>query len=106
MRHIRFVPVRSLVAVALLAGSTGAMAQSTTSERSSWIPGTHEGYVGFNAGVSDFTNACIAGYPCDDRDVGFKVYAGGQLYRMLGLEAGYVNFGSAERAGGVQRAQG
>jgi OmpA-OmpF porin, OOP family len=95
---------------ALLQAAVPAFAQTTTTSGTpgrSWLPLTSYGYVGGNAGWSDYKDAsCSAGFGCDRDDLGFKLYTGGQLWRWVGLELSYVHVGRAEVNGGKLRAQG
>ena len=118
----------SLAAALTLVVSVGARAQSTDSEprRSSdygneysrWdddsanrpnslLPFTSYGYVGASIGEShlDLGN-CAPGLTCDNQGDAYKVFAGGKLSRIVGLELGYVNLGNADRSGGQIEAQG
>jgi OOP family OmpA-OmpF porin len=52
-------------------------------------------YVGLSVGGSHFTDVCVAGFACDDRDTEFSLFGGYQFNRYLALEAGYRDFGSA-----------
>lgn len=63
-------------------------------------------YIGASVGRSDYDLNCFSGFSCDQKDTGFKVFAGGKLYNALGLELSYVNLGRADIAGGRARAQG
>lgn len=102
MNSRRSLP-QSLGLIALL-GTSSAMADDTAH---SLIPLTSSGYVGINAGVSDFgLPGCVAGASCDDTDIGFKVYTGGMVSKMLGAELSYVDLGRLDRNGGDVRAKG
>lgn len=105
------------VAAAALAAAVAlpATAQTTTNSNPSarvtdtWrMPYQRDfwNYIGATVGRSDYDLNCVSGYGCDQKDTGFKIYAGGKLYNVLGLELGYVNLGRAEIAGGRARAQG
>lgn len=72
----------------------------------SWIPYTSYGYVGINAGQSNFPGNCNSGYECNEDNIGFKLYTGGQLWKLVGLEVGYINMGKAESSGGSIKAHG
>jgi OmpA-OmpF porin, OOP family len=105
----------SLVGAVALAASGLAAAQSmddgrwsdTASERpKSLIPLTSYGYVGLNLGQSVYDLNCSPGFSCDDKpDVAGKLYTGGKLNRMFGLELAYVNLGKADANGGSTEAQ-
>lgn len=87
------------VAVLGLAASTLASAQTTYYRP--W-QGNFWGYVGASAGESKFRTECdrILITECDKKDTGFKVYAGGKLSEVLGLEVGYTDFGTIRASGG------
>ncbi len=85
----------------------GRWSDADTSRPSSLIPLTSYGYVGINGGISDFgLPGCRAGASCDETDIGFKVYAGGQFSRIFGVELSYVDLGRLDRNGGDVRAKG
>ncbi len=108
--------VRLLVAGVALGAALSAQAQTTTTtttggggldpNRSSWIPYTHSGYIGLNAGRSDFSNGCVAGFRCDEKDTMGKIYLGGYFTPNFGAEIGYTDMGDAQMAGGRTSAQG
>jgi opacity protein-like surface antigen len=70
------------------------------------LPFTSYGYVGLNLGTSRWDGPCATGFECDDSKFAGKIYTGGLISRMVGLELGYINFGSPNRSGGEYRAQG
>ena len=73
----------------------------------SLLPYTRRGYVGINLGQADFKNGCGAGgFACDRPDASVSLYTGGLFNDWFGMELGYMNTGSASRAGGRTRAQG
>ena len=63
-------------------------------------------YIGACVDRSDYDLNGFSGYNGDQKDTGFKVFAGGKLYNALGPELAYVNLGRADVAGGTARAQG
>jgi opacity protein-like surface antigen len=86
----------------LSAGSALAQAQQPQQYGVPWR-GDFWGYVGASGGESKFRAECnrtITQFECDRKDTGFKVYAGGQLSQILGLEIGYTDFGRIRTAGG------
>jgi OmpA-OmpF porin, OOP family len=87
------------VAVLGLAASTLASAQTTYYRP--W-QGNFWGYVGASAGESKFKTECdrLLITECDKKDTGFKIYAGGKLSEVLGLEVGYTDFGTIRASGG------
>ena len=104
----------SIALAALLgAASVPVAAQTTTTATTSVTDQWHMpyqqdfwNYIGATVGSSDYDVDCVAGFSCDRRDVGFKVFAGGKLYNVLGLELGYVHLGSGDIAGGHTTAHG
>lgn len=73
---------------------------------SSLLPYTTHGYVGLNAGVSDYRGGCSGAFGCDDTDQAFKVYTGGLINQWIGAEFGYLHLGKVDRNGGSTRAHG
>jgi OmpA-OmpF porin, OOP family len=61
-------------------------------------------YLGGSVGGSEYRNACdgtaALGVGCDEKDVGWRGFAGWQFNRYIGLELGYANLGKAEASGG------
>lgn len=68
--------------------------------------GGRSGYVGLSLGASDYDVNCGGGGPCDEPDVGGKVFTGGMFDRFFGLELAYLNLGWTERGAARSRAQG
>ena len=87
-----------------LAASSLASAQTAT-YRAPWDSGFW-GYVGASAGESKFKSECdrLLVTACDRKDTGFKVYAGGRMTEVLGLEVGYTDFGRIQASGGQTEA--
>ena len=72
---------------------------------SMYTPGT--GYVGLNVGRSHFTlGNGLGGFPSDNNDTAYSLYAGSTFNNNFGLEFGYNDFGRITRAGGTTRAEG
>ena len=96
----------TVLAVAALAAVTGAQAQSSSSSNYSFYsPGA--GYVGFNAGRSDFSLSNGTGiFASDKHDTAYNIYAGSYFSSNFGLELGYTDFGNVSRAGGNTKAKG
>jgi OOP family OmpA-OmpF porin len=94
---------RMLTAVTTLGllASGSALAQSTYA--TPWR-GDFWGYIGASGGESKFRTDCRNGvtrfFECDKRDTGFKVYAGGKMNDVFGLEVGYTDFGRIRASGG------
>lgn len=109
MTRFKFKNLVLALSLGALTGALGSAAQAQTRDdppARSFIPFTSFGYVGANVGQSDFSRDCFPGFGCDQKDVGFKIYTGGQLWKILGLELAYINMGKAEVNGGPLRAQG
>jgi OmpA-OmpF porin, OOP family len=85
------------LAILGLAASGTAFAQSDY--RAPWR-GEFWGYIGAAAGESKFDSECSSLFDCDRKDTGFKVYAGGKMNEVLGLEVGYTDFGRIRTLGG------
>jgi opacity protein-like surface antigen len=94
-----------LIATALAAlgfMAAGSAAAQTPDNRAPWR-GDFWGYIGANAGESKYRSDCnrtITLFECDTKDTGWKVYAGGKMNEMLGLEVGYTDFGRIRTNGG------
>jgi OmpA-OmpF porin, OOP family len=98
-----------LLISSLLALPVCAVAQTTSSgetEGRGWIPGTTHGYLGISAGEADYDTSCVNGFNCDHKDAGFKLYTGGRVWNIIGVELSYINLGKTERGGGETKAQG
>jgi opacity protein-like surface antigen len=99
-------PIRCLSSIIVVFGASYGFADVDT-QNYSWIPYTDYGYVGANIGRSDYkSGSCAPHYSCDDSDLGYKIYTGGQISRIIGIEVGYVNIGDFDRNGGHKRGQG
>ena len=81
--------------------ATPALAQSDY--RAPWR-GDFWGYVGANAGQSKFKTDCHEFFNCDKKDTAFRVYAGGRMNEIFGLEVGYTDFGKISASGGETEA--
>ena len=87
----RIIPA-ALIALGL-AASGSALAQERYN--TPWR-GDFWGYIGASGGESKFRSDCnrtITQFECDRKDTGFKIYAGGKLSEIIGLELGYTDFG-------------
>jgi OOP family OmpA-OmpF porin len=109
LRRARFAAVPALAACAVLA-LPAAHAQSTTSSTytpsyatsaSNWAPWGPGGYIGLNAGRSDYS---LGGG--DDKDNFGRLSLGAMVNPNFGYEIGYVDFGNVDRAGGNTKARG
>ena len=86
-----------------LAATGSALAQSDTH-----VPwrGDFWGGLGIAGGASKFHSACANTnvFKCDHRDSAYRVWADGQINRILGLEIGYTDFGRVSASGGETKA--
>jgi OOP family OmpA-OmpF porin len=88
--------VTGIAALGVLA-SGGAFAQATPWQGDFW------GYIGVSGGQTKFRDECsrtITQFECDSKDSGWKVYAGGQIGPVFGVEVGYTDFGRIRSLGG------
>ena len=91
-----------IVAVASLTVVAGAHAQADTSTY-----GFGKGYIGLNAGQSDYSLGNGTGlYGSTNRVTAYSITGGSYFNNNLGLEIGYTDFGNISRAGGTTRAEG
>lgn len=81
-----------------IAASGSALAQ--TSDYRSPMHKDFWGYIGASAGQSKFEAECSSLFSCDRKDTGYKIYGGGNINGMLGLELGYTDFGKIRTGGG------
>lgn len=104
--HVAAGLLVALFASASMAQSS-ASANTSVSSRSSWLPYTHDGYIGIDAGRSSFQNYCGAGaFGCDRSDQSARIVLGGYFNPNFGAEIGYADFGDMRRAGGITSARG
>jgi hypothetical protein len=69
-------------------------------KRCSIIPFTTHGYVGASLGESKYDINCASGFSCDRKGTGFKIFTGGRVRDIIGLEVSVLEMGKAVRAGG------
>lgn len=98
--------VAAALALAPLTAQAQLRASSTDGDGRSWIPYTSQGYIGGNIGQSNWDANCQGPNNCNEDHLGFKVYTGGNLWRLVGVELGYINMGKAESSGGSIKAHG
>lgn len=77
---------------------------ASTANSYSLLPGTTRGYIAASAGRPEFDAGCF--FSCEDPDIGFKVVTGGAWSEVVGLEVGYLYFGTGDRNGGETEAHG
>ena len=99
----------AIAVAAALASGMNAQAQtssSTSSGNGSWYAPSG-GYIGLNAGQSNFRQGCGTGlFSCGDKDDAFSVYGGTMLNPNFGVELGYLDMGNIGRGGGSTEARG
>lgn len=107
MKKLNRVMTGLLVAAASMTFAAGVQAQSSMSgnQSSMYVPGS--GYVGLSVGKSDFAlNNGIGIFSSDQGDTSYGVQAGGYFNNNFGIELGYTDFGTVNRAGGSTTADG
>jgi opacity protein-like surface antigen len=93
--------ISTLATLGMIA-SGAALAQQNAPWR-----GDFWGYLGASGGQSKYRSECnrtITLFECDTKDTGFKVYAGGRMNEVLGIEIGYTSFGKIHVLGGETEA--
>ena len=96
--------IRTMTAVAALGL---AVAGAASAQYNAPWRGDFWGYVGASGGESKFRTECnrtITQFQCDRKDTGYKVYAGGRVSEILGLEVGYTDFGRIRAGDGEVKA--
>ncbi len=117
MKKISRVLSAVAVGATVLVGSLSAQAQTSTTTttntsasssmgRGPWYAPAG-GYIGLNAGQSNFRQGCGTGlFSCGDKDDVYSLYGGSMFNNNFGLEVGYIDFGSIGRGGGSTEARG
>src|SRR5215831_12663252 len=83
-----------------------ALASGSAFAQTDWSsPFAKGSYVGAAAGASRFRTDCAPFFSCDRKDTGWKLYVGGRMNEVLGLEIGYTDLGRVSAAGGDTKAQ-
>ena len=88
------------------ANQNAPVGNADATQKRSWLPLTSNGYVGISGGQVNYDLNCVSGYSCDDTTTGFKLFTGGKLWNVVGLELSYLELGKGHRAGGDIRARG
>lgn len=101
----------TFAASSLLAGLAVALpaAGQTTADDRAWRMPYQSGFwghAGISAGRSELDVDCPSGISCDTKDTLLRAYAGGRFNNALGLEAGLIDFGEWDIAGGKADAWG
>lgn len=102
---------RLALAVTLALAATAVQAQTASSRTKPQTyaqpyEGRYWSYGGASIGRSDYDFGCTAGFGCDTRETGLKLFAGGRSSEHFGLEVSYVYLGEGNRGGGDTWAQG
>src|SRR5688572_4868760 len=87
---------------ALALGAVTPSQAQTQAAPTGWMGGTLDTnlYIGGNVGQSRYRNTCDGvPIPCDDKDTGFRVFAGYKFHRNLAVETGYFDLGKASASG-------
>lgn len=85
--------------------AAGAQAQGMTNRTGSMLaPGAS--YIDLNAGTSDFSLNDVPNWSSDNNDTAYSAHIGSYFNENLGMELGYTDFGTIQRAGGSTRARG
>jgi len=68
-----------------------------------WNPANAQWYAGASLGQSKMKDASsqLVGTSFEDTDTAFKVYGGYQFHRNVGVEFGYINFGTFKGSGSI-----
>lgn len=111
MKKLNRVMTGLLVAAASMTFAASVQAQSSMSgnQSSMYVPGS--GYVGLSVGKSDFAlddgiGILGSNFGSDQRDTSYGIQAGGYFNNNFGIELGYTDFGTVNRAGGSTTADG
>lgn len=104
-----FTPLKTILLAASvsLVLASAASAQTASSTTGSSMYGMGKGYIGFNAGETDFgLNNGTGLFSNERKSTAYNLYAGTYFNNNLGVELGYVNFGTVSRGGGTSKAEG
>ena len=103
MKKLSPTLTRLLIAAAVCTVAMGAQAQSSMSKI--YAPGSS--YVELGIGKSDYLlGNGIGVFDSDQGDTSYSVRGGSFFNNNVGMEVGYANFGTINRAGGTTKAQG
>ncbi len=95
-----------LAVAASFALAAGAQAQSTNNKTYSSMVGAGGSYFDLNAGQSDFAQDNVAPWDSSNTDTSYSAHIGSYFNDNVGMEIGYTDFGTVNRAGGSTRARG
>lgn len=107
MKKIHSTAARLLLAATALMLTVGVHAQSSTTDKNAPAYGAGGGYIDIGIGQSDFSLGNGIGiFGSDQGDKSYSVRAGSYFSANFGMELGYTDFGSVNRAGGRTKADG
>ena len=99
--------IKLIVAAATLTAALGVQAQSSTPNNFSSVRAPGSGYIGLSVGKSDYSlDNGIDVFESDQGDTSYGIQLGNYFSTNFGVELGYTNFGSVNRAGGTTKADG
>ena len=107
MKKFHNTAANLILAVTALTLSAGAQAQSSTANKNAPVYGASSSYIDLGIGQSDFSLGNGIGiFGSDQGDKSYSLRGGRYFSENLGLELGYTDFGSVNRAGGRTKADG
>lgn len=96
-----------VLAAVTLTLAAGAQAQSNPTDNKAPIYGAGSAYMDLGVGQSDFSlGNGIGVFGSDQGDTSYSLRGGRYYGQNWGMELGYTDFGSVERAGGRTKADG
>jgi hypothetical protein len=72
----------------------------------SWVPFASSAYIGGGAGESTYNGDCLPAVGCERHETGYRAQVGGRIRDVVGVELGYIDFGTIQRNGGETRGNG
>lgn len=107
MKKFPHATVSLVLAAVALTLAAGAQAQSNPTDNKAPIYGAGSAYMDLGVGQSDFSlGNGIGVFGSDQGDTSYSLRGGRYYGQNWGLELGYTDFGSVERAGGRTKADG
>lgn len=107
MKNSHHATVSLVLAAVALTLAAGAQAQSNPTDNKAPIYGAGSAYMDLGVGQSDFSlGNGIGVFGSDQGDTSYSLRGGRYYGQNWGLELGYTDFGSVERAGGRTKADG
>ena len=99
--------IKLIIAAATLTAALGVQAQSSAPNNYSPVRAPGSGYIGLSVGQSDYSlDNGIDLFESDQGDTSYGIQLGNYFSTNFGVEIGYTNFGSVNRAGGTTKADG